>query len=259
MKGNLDIRTITEMNELENVIMLEDVIWGNATPVHQTFTAVNNGGLMLGAYDGKKLVGFSYSFAGFDGKEPYLYSHMLGLLPAYRKAGLGERMKQRQAKIAEEMGYAKMIWTFDPLQSLNAYLNVHKLGATGAIYKEDYYGEMDDGLNKGMPTDRMFIEWRWNDQAELKMASLEQASVLLSEQNGKPVMTDCYTESLSNDVYAVTIPSHIQDIKDRDLLTAIEWRMKSRQAFVHLFSQGYQAHEFIRDTEKPYSYYYFTK
>ena len=40
-----------------------------AIPVHQTLTAAKNGGLIIGAFDGEKLVGFSYGFPGFKTNE----------------------------------------------------------------------------------------------------------------------------------------------------------------------------------------------
>lgn len=77
-------------------------------PLHQTMTAVKNGGLIIGAYDGDKLVGFSYGFAGFTEGEPYLCSHMLGIHPDYRSQKIGEQLKLRQRELAIDMGYLRM-------------------------------------------------------------------------------------------------------------------------------------------------------
>ncbi|GAA0426962.1 MAG: GNAT family N-acetyltransferase [Bacillota bacterium] len=260
MKRNIVIQKITEMDALESILHLENQIWGNATPVHQTYTAINNGGLMLGAYDGDKLIGFSYSFTGYDGQEVYLYSHMLGLLPDYRKAGLGERMKRKQAEIADQMGYEKMIWTFDPLQSLNAYLNMNKLGATGVKYKENYYGDMDDGLNRGMATDRIIIEWHWNEDKSLEnVQTVIEEQVLLLEKEGMPISNLHADQNLKENAYFVSVPNNIQEIKSNQLELAIDWRMKTRAVFNCLFKQGYRAKGFIRDDNKKIGYYCFQK
>ena len=258
MNSKIRIQQLVEKHELEGVISLEKEIWGNATPVHQTYTTVKNGGLMLGAFDKDQLVGFSYGFAAYNGKEVYLYSHMLGITPSYQKMGLGMKLKLKQAEIAEQMGYTKMKWTFDPLQSLNAYLNLAKLGAVGMTYKENYYGEMKDGLNQGMPSDRMIIEWDWNRWSSVDVRKVVDDQLLLREVNGNPVMVDI-DQLLHEEEYFVTIPNNILKLKKEDLQKALEWRMKTREVFLSLFKQGFKAKHFIRDSNRPFGYFYFSK
>ncbi|MGX4668600.1 GNAT family N-acetyltransferase [Cerasibacillus sp. JNUCC 74] len=259
MNSEIRIEQLVEKHELEKVIPIEKAIWGNATPVHQTYTTVKNGGLMLGAYDTDQLVGFSYGFSAYDGKEVYLYSHMLGITQPYQKMGLGMKLKLKQAEIAEQMGYTKMKWTFDPLQSLNAYLNLAKLGAVGMTYKENYYGEMKDELNQGMPSDRMIIEWYWNQRSSMDVQKVVDDQLLLNEVNGNPVTADIADQLLQGKEYFVTIPNNILELKKEDLQKALEWRMKTRKVFLSLFKQGFQAKHFIRDSNRPFGYFYFSK
>ncbi len=50
----INIRSLQQIEELEDTRKLESKIWGEADsiPTHQTITAVKNGGLVLGAFDG---------------------------------------------------------------------------------------------------------------------------------------------------------------------------------------------------------------
>src|SRR5699024_10712291 len=117
----------------------------------------------------------------------YLCSHMLGILPEYRKGGLGVKMKLKQADIAKALGYQMITWTFDPLESLNAYVNLHKLGAVAAHYKPNHYGSMDDKLNKGLPSDRIQIEWYLNKNNFNLNHSFDERKVLLQmTTDGEP-------------------------------------------------------------------------
>ena len=76
----IEIREIKTIEQLEQVQQLELNVWGmSAIPLHQTLTAVKNGGIVVGAYQEDKLVGFSYGFAGFREGKSYLCSHMLGI------------------------------------------------------------------------------------------------------------------------------------------------------------------------------------
>ena len=54
---------------------------------------------------------------------------MLGVLPEYRDAGIGRRLKLRQRDDALARGIELIEWTFDPLELKNAYFNMERLGA----------------------------------------------------------------------------------------------------------------------------------
>lgn len=43
-------------------------------------------------------------------------------------------------------------WTFDPFESCNVYLNIHKLKTVGAMYKANYYGLIEDEFDQGLPS-----------------------------------------------------------------------------------------------------------
>ncbi|MBP1970775.1 putative GNAT superfamily acetyltransferase [Virgibacillus natechei] len=259
---NLVIRTLTTMEELHHMKEVETAVWQmSPLPVHQTFTAINNGGIILGAFDGKTMIGFLYSFAGFDGHVPYLCSHMLGILPAYRTAGLGVKMKLKQAELARNMGYQMITWTFDPLESRNAYLNLHKLGATGSIYKENYYGSMTDELNQGLPTDRIHIKWDINKNHTASNIPFTKEKLLLdTSPKGSPLITDIFYSNpfkTAEDLY-MAIPSNFQEIKQADFQLAKKWRMETRKVFQALFENGYQARDLIKGHTGKLNYYAFT-
>ena len=233
-------------------------------PIHQTFTAMGNGGIILGAFKEKKMIGFLYSFPGFDGKQTYLCSHMLGILPEYQTQGLGMRMKLKQAELAKEYGYTMITWTFDPLESKNAYLNINKLGAVGAIYSPDHYGDLQDGLNTGLPTDRIKIEWHLSesDEADIPTPSLNQANMLLDmDDDASPVITEHFSnhELEKEAAWFIAIPRHFQAMKKENMALAKEWRYHTRDVMQALFTVGYQAKDVIRPLDKQVSYYVFKK
>ena len=87
------------------------------------------GGQVLGAFDGDMMVGFAMALPGYRDGHAYLHSHMLAVLPEYRNAGLGRRLKLAQRDDAIARGFDLMEWTFDPLEIKNAHLNIARLGA----------------------------------------------------------------------------------------------------------------------------------
>lgn len=260
MADNVKIRQLTKMEELYQLQQVEKSVWQmSPIPVHQTYTALHNGGVILGAFDGTEMIGFLYSFAGFNGNQTYLCSHMLGIIPAYRKDGLGARLKQNQAKIARELGYSMITWTFDPLESLNAYLNLHKLGAVAAFYKENYYGSMNDSLNQGLPTDRFQIEWYINETKSNPDLMLDNNRILLDvDENGVPFTNlDAFNPNIRS--WFVAIPWNFQLIKKENIHRAKEWRQKASEAFQVLFDEEYTARDLFNEHSKQISYYCFSK
>ncbi|MET3683065.1 putative GNAT superfamily acetyltransferase [Alkalibacillus flavidus] len=255
----MNIRRLTTIDEMPLMQKVEEAVWQMAPiPVHQLYTTVNHGGLILGAFDGDEIVAFSYGFPGFDGKRTYLCSHMLGILPDYQQAGLGERMKHEQARHAADMGYDMMTWTFDPLQSMNAYLNLTKLGARGAHYKVNHYGAMNDRLNQGLETDRIVIEWHFNDDKPVGLPDVTELTSLVDVTDSVPkARVDRFDPSI--DAFIVAIPRDFHQIKTDDLALAKTWRAETRQAFEKLFANRYEARAAVPVRDENVTHYYFCK
>ena len=160
----LPIRPLSTHGEIRAVEQLQREVWDlpdvEVVPLHVLITAAKNGGLLLGAFDDERLVGFVFGFPGLtsDGKLKHC-SHMAGVHPAYRDRGLGYSLKLAQRDHVLAQGIDLITWTFDPLETRNATLNFHKLGAVCNTYIPNLYGEMRDGLNAGLPSDRFQVDW----------------------------------------------------------------------------------------------------
>jgi predicted GNAT superfamily acetyltransferase len=259
MSFNGSIKPIAAMDELKKVQTLERVVWDmEPIPLHQTFTAAKNGGVVLGAYEGDRLVGSLYSFPGFKREEPYLCSHMLAVHPDHRGRNIGVLLKKEQRRIAADMGYKLITWTFDPLMSLNAYLNLHKLGGVAAEYSVNLYGEMNDSLNQGLPTDRFTVHWRISSENENDESIFDEdvsAGQILLDEN---LHECCPSELGASRSWFVAIPADFQEIKRSDPDLALEWRMKSRKVFSGLLEAGFVGVD-VKRKETSGSYYLFVK
>ncbi|WP_246321149.1 GNAT family N-acetyltransferase [Paenibacillus germinis] len=275
MEPHIYVRLLHSVEELTLVQELEGMVWeaDHPLPIHQTITAVKNGGIVLGAYDEDKLVGFQYSFAGFDGKKAYLCSHTLGIHTDYRKCGIGEMLKRAQREEAIKKGYDLITWTYDSLETVNANLNIKKLGAICSQYIENCYGEMPDALNAGIPSDRLLAEW-WiisdhvaetlghNGGAQVTITDCSTVIKVNINDQGYPVPVETITSLTTKDVrLLVPVPAFYQNIKGHDLSLALSWRMATRSVFTHYFQQGWQVVGFIKNEvaehEKTSSVHYY--
>src|SRR5689334_20126379 len=114
-----------------------------------------SGNYVVGAYAGDELVGVAVAFRG-DG---HLHSHIAGVRTGSQGGGTGFALKQHQRAWSLRHGLTTVSWTFDPLIRRNAVFNLRKLGAQATEYLPDFYGALDDGINTGEETDRLYVEW----------------------------------------------------------------------------------------------------
>lgn len=232
-----------EVKEREGIVgmqELERLVWDmEPIPEHQTWTAVKNGGILVGAYDGDDMIGFCYGFAGFDQGKAYLCSHMMGIHPDYRSQGIGERLKWLQRDIAIDKGYDLIRWTFDPLQTRNAYLNLTKLNGVSYTYFVNCYGEMQDGLNKGLPSDRFEVSWHITSPHVEKFSTKEMTETQSLGTYCRDRLSLHLPASWDADCYTLPMPADIQTIKENDPRLALDWRLQTREAFMTAFREGY--------------------
>ena len=250
----LVIRELTTAAEIKPLQALQRDVWAmddwlEVVPVHQLMTAALHGGIILGAYVDGALAGFSYGFIGLEAGEPMLCSHMLGVLPEYRRLKLGERLKWEQRRVALERGISLITWTYDPLETANGALNLGRLGAVCQTYSENLYGAMVDGLNAGLPSDRLTVQWHLLSRrvkaraagAAAAAAPAATAHPLNAPQprgDGLLAPGDNPAPPLSGTCQLV-LPRHFQVIKQTDPALAMAWRLHVRQGLQQCFAAGW--------------------
>ncbi|HEY7388153.1 MAG TPA: GNAT family N-acetyltransferase [Bryobacteraceae bacterium] len=160
----IEVRRLFALAEFSEAVNLQQCVWGfpdsELLPLRFFVVATRIGGQVFGAFDAEQMVGFCLAIPGVKGGgEAYLHSHMLGVLPAYRNAGVGRRLKLEQRADALKRGFDLVEWTFDPLEVKNAFFNIERLGVIVRQYVENEYGTTSSPLHGGLPTDRCVAEW----------------------------------------------------------------------------------------------------
>ena len=265
MNSLFEVRQIVTIEELQQVQQLEKAVWNDQViPVHQTLTAIKNGGIIIGAFQDDKLVGFSYGFPGFLNGQSFLCSHMLGIAEDLRGQGIGAILKETQRMAAIEQGYSLLTWTYDPLESVNAFLNLSKLKAICSTYVEDCYGKMEDELNQGLPSDRFQVEW-WIKSPYLDRHQDDDPTVIErlpyeKTVDGQPQLLEVDTAFFNNhEALLVPFPKQFQHIKKDNPELALDWRIKTRQVFQALFANGFAAVSVVKMADEPIYYYVLKK
>ena len=167
------IRHCHTIAEFEQMVELEIEVWKfverDVVPSQMYVVASKIGGQVLGAFVGERMAGFLLAYPGIRDGRPYLHSHMAAVLPDFRDLGVGRRLKLAQREDALARGISLVEWTFDPLQTRNAYLNICRLGAIARRYLTDVYGSTSSPLHAGLPTDRLVAEWHLESKRVIRL------------------------------------------------------------------------------------------
>jgi len=263
------IRLLESPEEMIAVEALQRLVWpGSETdiiPTHMLLAAVHNGGLALGAFVGSDLVGVSFGFPGIyttpDGPRLKHHSHILGVQPDWKGKGVGFALKRAQWQVIRKQGIDRITWTYDPLLSLNAHLNITRLGAVCNTYLRSEYGEMRDSLNTGLPSDRFQVDWWLNTKRVERRLSHHPRPVLTLDQyrtaeaNVLEAFTDRGAEPSPPEVTSpptgtlllVEIPPDFPTLKASNLPLARKWRIFTRDIFEKAFTTGFLVTDFVHD------------
>jgi predicted GNAT superfamily acetyltransferase len=250
-----EIRQLFHLEDFGAIFEMQKIIWSYADseliPMRFLAVVAKVGGHVFGAYDGPRMIGFCFAIPGIkpDGR-PYLHSHMLGVLPAYRNAQIGRHLKLRQRDDALARGISLIEWTFDPLELKNAFLNIEKLGAIVRRYQENQYGTTTSPLHGGLPTDRCTAEW-WIDSPRVHGILSGTVGQVLPPAN-RELEQESAGESACPTV-RIAYPVDIAVIREQDTFRAREIQQTNARLFLDAFSRGLAVTGFERtDTEGAY-------
>ena len=201
------LRELTLPEEFEECLALqrEGFGWSDPELMPMRFFVVSRhiGGLVLGAFDGDTADRFSER----DSRNSRMEDHT-GILicwrlqQSHRDSGVGTQLKFAQKEHALKRGIRLIEWTFDPLVSRNAYLNIEKLGVIVRRYYPSFYGG---------DSDRLIAEW-WLDQPRPSVPG-DQRRVTIAADSGvaRDARLDVRKEFLANfkeDFYVAAFERH---------------------------------------------------
>lgn len=256
--SSIVIRDVSGQTEMRAVEELQKEVWGlpdlDVVPLSQLIAATAAGGVLLGAFDDEILVGFAYGFPGYEHGRAAHHSHMLAVKPSYRDFNLGYRLKLAQRERVLAQGINLMTWTFDPLQSLNAYFNFYKLGVVSDCYFINFYGADAASFLHRNGTDRLWVTWRLSSRrvservGGINNAAPEIESVVplvQIEKDNSPRQNDS-ADGLSGEDVLIEIPADINELERQSSELASAWRTVTRMAFTKALSSGYLVENFYR-------------
>jgi predicted GNAT superfamily acetyltransferase len=226
MSQDIVIRKCQTLEEFHSCVDLQREIWGEkdleVEPSTMFVVAAHTGGQVLGAFDGNRLIGYTLAVVGLREGVPYLHSHMTGVHGDYRDRGVGRMLKLFQRDEALGRGIRQILWTFDPLELRNAHFNLNRLGAICRKYLPNLYGVTTSPLHRGLPTDRLLVEWQ-----------LDSARVVAAIGN--------LTKDTSEAPASIELPSELERWQRENPAEVAKVQARLREEFTKWFDKGYAA------------------
>ncbi len=256
----VEIRDFEKPSDYDACAQLQVDVWGfdaaDAVPPLHLIAMHHYGGILIGAFERGRMVGFVCGFSGWDRGRVFHHSHMLAVAPERRGSGLGEKLKWAQRERVIEQGIELVNWTFDPLQAVNANLNVNRLAALVAKYRVNIYGESKSPLHGSLPTDRLEAEWLVSSERVTQALrgklpdwpsweNLPRANATETAKAGFRVSAKADLE-IDEDTLLAEIPENINQIMAQDMGLALDWRLNIRELFRAYFEKGYVVKGFHR-------------
>ena len=250
----VEIRLLQRHQEFRECERIQRAVWGTLAASSETLSVTAKyGGVVLGAIVKGRIVGFIYAFLARRRGRLIHWSHLMAVERKYRDLGLGYRLKLAHRRLALEQGIESICWTYDPLQSRNASLNVARLGGEVDEYVTDCYGRFPSRIEKGLPSDRFVVDWKIGSAAvDRRLRGLGKASESLAvavvnetRVNGGFLSNGAIRLGLREARLLAEIPPNTDEMRTRALALARRWRLETRRIFRHYFSAGYRVDDFI--------------
>jgi predicted GNAT superfamily acetyltransferase len=247
----IDYRVMYENEEFNAACELEEVVWGahprDVVPPMMMRVAAFTGGITLGAFDEERVVGMSFATPARRGGETFLWSYVTAVHPDYRRQGIGYNLKRLQRMVALQKGYSVIRWTYDPLRLDNAHFNLWRLGGgvIADVYHVDFYGTLDDDLNRGVPSDRLEVTWDLNVQQEDDLPPPRKLIRLLEVDLDQYPVPYPYEEEWDADFVSIAIPRDLDALTREHANARMLWRLALRDAMQIAFAREYVVVDFL--------------
>lgn len=268
--AQITIRPVTQFDEMPAIQAIQRAAWHmpdiGLVPLNFFKTAAYNGGLVLGAFDGDRAVGFLLTIPAnlnqpregiegiMSGRHKF-HSVMMGVHPDYHSRGIGHQLKAAQRQFAIEHGVTMVSWSYEPLLAPNAWLNIARLGGVVDLYEVAFYGEAN-----GWAEDRFLVDW-WvtSDRVARRLSGVERPRPLADHLAAGAALIACEwapegfplapTPQLGCEAATCLLefPPDLNLIRQSAPEAALAWRHNFRAMMQHYLNGRYRVLDVVKD------------
>ncbi|MDP9242424.1 MAG: GNAT family N-acetyltransferase [Actinomycetota bacterium] len=252
--AGVDLRPLESLEDADAILDVMIATWGahQLIPRELIRALQESGNVPYGAFVDGGMVGYVMGFLGDDAEGAHVHSHMLAVRPETRSGGIGRALKLAQRAQALEGGVSVVRWTYDPMLSRNAHFNLNKLGAHADRFHRNFYGEMEDQLNRGDRSDRFVVRWDLDRPGPIERPPDGRPEVVLTRTDDEPARPHRVGDPRVDEgtvAALVQLPPDYAELRRRGPALAEEWRNACADAFEDCFGAGMVALAFDRTSD----------
>ncbi|MEX2275093.1 MAG: GNAT family N-acetyltransferase [Actinomycetota bacterium] len=240
--AGVELEPLESLEDADQILEVMTSTWGVTAglPSEVIRALQESGNVPWGAFESGRLVGFVLDWAGFDDVGLHVHSHMLAVDREWQGKGAGFALKLAQRAVAIDRGIGLVRWTFDPMLTGNAYFNLAKLGAYADGFRRNFYGAMDDDLNRGERSDRLVIRWELDRDPEPGVVP-DEGTVVLDREGAQdrpePVIAGDPADAGAGPLL-IRIPEDYRTLAGADRELAQRWREAVAETLGALLDHG---------------------
>ena len=268
--AQITIRPVTHFDEMPAIQAIQRAAWDmpdiGLVPLNFFKTAAYNGGLVLGAFDGDRAVGFLLTIPailtqprngieGLHSGRHKFHSVMMGVHPDYHSRGIGHQLKEAQRQFAIAQEVTMVSWSYEPLLAPNAWLNIARLGGVVDLFEIAFYGDAN-----GWAEDRFMVDW-WvtSDRVARRLAGTERPQSLAAYLAAGAGLIACGWAAegfplapapqlgIKADTFLLEFPPNLNLIRQHAPEAALAWRQSFRAMMLHYLNGRYRVLDVVRD------------
>jgi len=248
-QAGVTIRPLEDLAEMSEVESLFERIWGpGGVTVPLLRSLVLSGNYVAGAWAHDQLMGASIAFLSPAGYPRSAHLHISGVAPSAQGSGIGFALLCDQRTWALERGIEEITWTFDPLVRRNGWFATVKLGARCDAYFPDFFGYLNDPINRWDYTDRCLARWDLasampgdNRPADVDdpYIGTRALTILTEGAGGEPDLPQSDWMDLEPELLLCQVPSDALGMRQSEPQLAREWLAALRGTLARSIDAGY--------------------
>jgi predicted GNAT superfamily acetyltransferase len=248
--AGVDLRPLIRLEDADAILRVMIATWGEhqLIPREMLRALGDSADPPYGAFVDDELVGYVLGWIAADREDGLvMHSHMLAAVPDRRHRGIGYALKLAQRAQALDVGLRVIRWTFDPLIARNAWFNLRKLGVVADRFHRDFYGAMNDLVNRGERSDRFVVRWDLEREPGAEPLAADGTCILEAEGPEERPRPRPGPPPAGEGPVLVQIPRDHPSLRLADRELALQWREASAEAIDAALGTGRVARAFTAD------------